>query len=422
MISKATCCFTICLAIAITAVSHAADWTSFLGSNQDGVAEGTGYPTEWSEEKNVKWKVELPSKANGSPIVSNGRVFLLSGNESGSERSTFCFDRATGEQLWVQTVSGPEAETHKTNPYCGSTPASDGKHVVVWHNTAGLVCYDFEGNELWKRELGQFEHMWGYGSSPIIHNDRVYLYAGPGERIFVTALELENGETIWETDEPQSGDGESRGDGKFYGSWTTPRVVQVDGADQLVCIMPSRINGYDLNSGEIIWSCSGLSGRSGDTVCASPMVKGDICIAMGSNRGPAIAFKMGGSGDITESNMVWEESRNPDIIGTGAIVDDYVYRANAGPGTIECVNLTTGKVEWRSRGAGGNSWASVVLADGLLYAINQEGVTAVFKPNPEEYDEVAQNALEVGTNATPAFSDQEIFIRTDEALYCITNL
>src|SRR5690606_26331834 len=149
----------------------AEDWPAFRGPNGDGTADASGLPVEWGPDRNIKWKVPLPEPANSSPIVSNGRVFVTYAEDRGQQRHLVCFDRQTGEQLWKASVPFANVEeTHETNPYCGSTPVADGERVVVWHGSAGMHCYDFDGNPLWSQDLGEFHHMWGYGSSPIIHD------------------------------------------------------------------------------------------------------------------------------------------------------------------------------------------------------------------------------------------------------------
>ena len=186
--------------LCLSVVVSADDWPSFRGPAGDGLSKEKSAPVKWGPKKNVKWKVSLPRPSNGSPIVSNGRVFLTCAEDKGGkQRSLYCFDRKDGKKLWSRTVTfGEVMPTHKKNPYCGTTPVSDGKRVVVWHASAGLYCYDFKGKELWKRDLGEFRHKWGYGTSPILHEGNVILNTGPGKKVFVTSIRLSDGKTNWD--------------------------------------------------------------------------------------------------------------------------------------------------------------------------------------------------------------------------------
>lgn len=397
------------------------DWPAFRGPKGNGVSSEKNAPLTWSADKNVKWKVALPQPANGSPIVSNGRVFVTAAEDKeGRQRSLYCFDRKDGKKLWVRTVKfAKKMPTHSTNPYCGSTPAASGKRVVVWHASAGLVCYDFKGKELWKREFGDFRHMWGYGSSPIILGDKVILHTGPGKDVFVAALELSTGKTIWKNEEPVDGTADKRTDGAYLGSWTTPVVARVDGKDQVICIMPTRLVAYDPDSGELVWSCDGIRGPRGDLAYSSPMIAGDLCVAYAGFAGPAIGVRLGGKGNVTESHRVWLNEKNPQNIGSGVFVGGHIYRPNSSPATVECIDPKTGKVLWTERTGRANYWGSMVLAAGRLYVTDQKGTTIVFKPNPDKFEELARNALGEPSNSTPAVSDGEIFIQTHKHLYCI---
>ena len=112
-------------------------------------------PLHWGPGKNVRWQATLPGPGNSSPIVSRGRVFVTCAEDKGMKRNLYCFDRRTGRELWVRMVEFPTVEsTHKSNPYCASTPVADGVRVVVWHGSAGVFCYNFDGKELWKTDLG----------------------------------------------------------------------------------------------------------------------------------------------------------------------------------------------------------------------------------------------------------------------------
>ncbi len=410
------------LTFALTSAVHAEDWPAFRGPTGDGNSAGTGFPTTWSTDENVKWKVALESVSSSSPIVSNGRVFLNSANEDGTKRSLHCYDRADGSELWVKTVVAPEAKTHPTNLFSGSTPVADGERVVVWHSSAGLFCYDFAGEEIWNRQLGQFVHQYGYGGSPIIHEGNIILFCGPGEKAFLTSIDLKSGKTNWTAEEPQPGDGmgQKREDGKDLGTWSTPLITEIDGATQVVFAMASRVNGYDLASGKILWSFGAFTGgRYGDCVAATPVVGNGFCFATGWKGGPAVGFKLGGTGDITESAKLWDESRPSEVVGTGVFVDGFFYRPMSKRGAVDCVDPATGDSKWKSSAPRYGFWGSLVYADGLIYGTDTKGVTFVFKATSESYEEVAQNDLGEASNSTPAFSNKQIFIRTEGFLYCI---
>ena len=414
--------FFVAVGLATTAAqANAGDWNAFRGPSGNGVSDEKKVLTSWGQDQNVVWKAKLPRPCNGSPIVSRGRVLLTCAeDDEGRQRSLYCFDRHDGKRLWVRTVQFDKVmDTHKTNPFCATTPVADGQCVVVWHASAGLYCYGLDGSERWSRDLGEFRHMWGYASSPVIHGDRVILNCGPGKRVFVTAIDLATGETLWETEEPQVGNGETNDKDHPVGSWSTPVLAKINGKVQIVCSMSTRVVAYDPDTGNILWTCDGLRGERGELAYCSPLISGDICVAIGGYNGPGIGIRLTGSGDITDSGRLWRNEKNPQSIGSGIFLGNHIYRANAGPGTIDCMEAETGRVIWRDRAAGGNHWASLVLAGGLLYATNQDGTTVVLKPNPERFEMVSMNELGESSNSTPAFSDGQIFFRTFEHLYCI---
>ncbi len=414
------CLLSTLLLVAAAAPLCADDWPSFRGPNGDGLSKESSAPVQWSATENVAWKADLPRPGNGSPIVAAGRVFVTSAEDAeGKQRSLYCFDAKNGDKLWVRTVSIDEQmPTHKTNPYCGSTPASDGKRVVVFHGSAGLYCYDLDGNELWSRNLGEFRHMWGYAASPFFYRDRIILHAGPGKNVFLTAINPANGDEIWSTPEPVEGDGNRREDKNPMGSWCTPVVTSVNGKDLIICMMPTRVNAYDPESGAIIWSCSGIPHSRGSLAYSSPVIADNVCFVTGGYRGPTIGIRLGGSNDVTKTHRLYRKENSPQSIGSGVAVDGFIYRPNAGAPAIQCLDPQTGKVRWSNRGVGAN-WGSIVGAGGLLYVTNQDGTTLVFKPNPDKYEEIARNKLGDNCNATPAISGGKIFIRTDGHMFCL---
>lgn len=395
------------------------NWSQFRGPLANGTTPESGFPTEWSADSNVDWSVPLPQPGNGSPIVCGGRVFVCSAEDSqGLKRSLICFAADSGERRWTQTVAvDQEMPTHKTNPYGGSTPACDGKRVFVWHATGGLHAYSLDGEHLWSRtDLGEFRHMWGYGSSPVVIGDRVVLNSGPGKQVFVAAFDVQTGDTLWKHDEPVEGDGEHNADNKYMGTWSTPVPMQTEGRDIAVVALHKRIVAFDVDSGEIHWFFPVDSDR-GDLAYSSPIINGKRCVFNAGFSGPAMAFEIDGQGDITDK-QIWNVKSNPQSIGTGIVVDGYWYRPGAGPNLIECLDLKTGQAIWKERSKGA-FWGSIALAGEVAYVTDQRGSTIVFRPSPDRFIKLAENQLGDGCNATPALADGAIYVRTDEKLWCI---
>jgi len=406
------------IVVSMALVSNAADWPGFRGKDGNGVTEDAGFPTTWSTEKNVRWRIDMPNRGNESPIVSHGRVFATSGTDDGRTRRLHCFDRKDGSELWVREVGFAGKEnTHQTNPFGASTPAVAGNRVVVWHGSAGLHCYDLKGAALWHADLGTVGHIWGYGSSPVIHGGLVFLNYGPGKEQFLVAVKLSDGEVAWKVNEPG---GNNAREGTMAGSWSTPVIVNRGGEAQLICSMPTRVVGLEPATGNLIWECQGLVGRNGNLVYTSPVIAGDVVICMGGYAGPALAVRLGGTGDVTESHRLWHATaKNPQRISSGVVVGDHLFLANAGPGTILCLDVATGQEVWKDRGPGAGYWGAMTFADGHLYVTNQAGATVVFDPDAEGFKLVATNQLDSASNSTPAFSDGDIFLRTASSLYCL---
>lgn len=412
----------ICLSVisAFVADAVASDWPSFRGPVGLGVTSDTGFPISWSEDENIRWKIELPNRGNESPVVASGLVFTTSATDDGSERRLHCFDRTDGSEKWTREVEFKAGEkTHQTNPFGAATPAVSGNKIVVWHGSAGLFCYDLGGKQQWSAQPGAVTHIWGYGSSPVIHDGKVLLNFGPGVAQAVIAYDLETGDEVWSHKEP--GGTDDRG-GRMAGSWSTPVIAEVGGESQIICSLPTRVVSLSPKDGSVIWSCGGLVGKNGNLVYTSPLISKGVGVAMGGYTGPALAFRLDGKGDVTATHRLWhDDAKQPQRISSGIIVGDHIFMANAGPGILQCLELKTGKEVWKDRGPGANHWGQMCFADGRLYVTNQKSQTVVFSPSTERYEQLAVNSLNGSSNSTPAFSDGEIFLRTSKSLYCVSS-
>jgi outer membrane protein assembly factor BamB len=401
----------------------AVNWPAWRGPLGTGICEEKNLPVQWSRTNNVKWRVPLAERGNSTPIVWGDHIFVT--QAAGNRRTLICFNRPDGKLLWETSVASAEKEpTHPTNPYCSASPVTDGERVIVSFASDGLYCYDFTGKELWRRiDLGRQIHIWGNGSSPVIHENLCFLNFGPGETTYLLAVDKTTGKTVWKQDQatdyvhPKTGETPNQGR-TYIGSWTTPVLMEVEGKDQLLMSWPKRLVAYDPKSSQELWSCAGLN----PLVYTSPIYAEGIVVAMGGFNGMAMAMRTGGSGDVTESRRLWHHPKTKQRIGSGVIRNGYIYIHND-PGVAECFELKTGKLIWEERlkgsGPSGANWSSVMLADGNLYTITQGGDCFVFKASPQ-FALVSVNSLGEPSNSSVVPSNGELFIRTHQALWCIS--
>jgi len=416
------------LTIPLLAVPAAAgNWPGWRGPDGNGHSPEKEVPLRWTTTENVRWKVSLPDEGNSSPIVWGKRVFLTQAREkvdwpppgaggqaSAHRRGLMCFDRADGKLLWRKEIVYKEKEpTHPTNPFCSATPVTDGERIIASFGSAGLVCYDLEGKEQWRRDLGKLEHIWGNASSPILYGDLAILWCGPGARQFLLAVNKTNGQVVWEHQEPG---GNAGADSKnWVGSWTTPVIAKVAGHDELILCVPEKVKAFDPKSGKELWSCSGL----GKLVYTTPVCTADgIIVALSGFYGPGLAVRAGGKGDVTATHRLWHHSqKHPQRIGSPIILGDKVYVVNEN-GVVQCLDAASGKDLLDKPRLNGVFWGSFASAADRLYVTNKAGDTFVLAAGPQ-YELLARNALGEPVLASIAVSERELFIRTYKHLWCI---
>lgn len=397
--------------VAIT-VASADDWPAWRGPTDTGVSREADLPVTWGPSANVKWKIALPGPGSSTPIVWKQSVILTQAKEGGKQRSTICLNRIDGSLRWESGLEYSEREpTHGDNTYCSASPVTDGERIIVSYGSAGMLCYDFEGKEQWRYEVGKLHHIWGNASSPVLYGDLCFMNCGPGDRTFLLALDKRTGTKRWQVDV----EGMSGGDGKSWiGSWSTPLVAKIGGKDQLLMSFPNRLTAYDPKTGEVLWWCDGL----GRLVYTTPLVANDVAIAMSGYHGPALGLRLGGSGDITKDRIWHRPQQQPQRIGSGVILGDKLYILNE-PGVMECIELETGKTLWQQR-LSRASWSSLLYADGKFYVPDRFGDCFVFRVEPE-FEVLAKNSLGEHTQASIVASNGELFIRTYKSLWCIAS-
>jgi outer membrane protein assembly factor BamB len=370
----------------------------------------TNAPLKWSRTTQVRWRAALPGPGNSTPIVWGNTVYVTQSVDD--MRSLIAIDRVTGKVRWSAAVKAEGQErAHWSNPLCASSPATDGERIYAWFGTWGLMAFDFNGKGLWRALMGRQDHHFGYWSSPVVDDERVYLSFGPGRREFVVCLDKRTGDELWRVQSPEPGGND------VYGTWSTPLLTKHEGQPQLLIALRDYFAGVDPATGSVIWSSRGL----GKQAKASPFAGEGVAIISGDYRSAELAVRLGGRGDVTETHRLWRESPSRGRIATSIIHEGHIYGARV-DGVLDCLDLQTGDVVWAERqpGAGANSaiWSSPVLVGDLLYVINQGGDTVIYKASPK-FEVVAVNSIGETCNASLVVAYGDLFIRTWQALWCI---
>ena len=406
-------------AIALPAI--AANWPGWRGPEGTGIAVDKALPLTWSATENVRWRTELPERGNSSPIVWGDKVFVTQALSDSKRRTLMCFNRANGQLLWQSgPVYADRETTQADNPYCAATPVTDGERIIASFGSAGLYCFDFDGKELWHRDLGKMEHSFGNAASPMLVGDLCIWNFGPGAGSRLIAINKRNGDIAWEAQPPEielsESDASAKADG---GSWSTPILIKIDGREELIATFPGGVAGFEPTTGRQSWKCGGL----GTAVYSSPIFGDGAVVAATSGPGvaKAVAVRPGGSGDTSANGLLWKKERLKGSVGTGVIHQGYWFSISY-DGIASCISMKDGTAVWENRlkglGARGSSWSSMIIADEKIYLPNQSGDVFILRAAPK-FEVLAVNTVSEPTNASLAVSNGEIFIRTDQALWCI---
>jgi len=410
-------------------------WHQWRGPEANGVSRTAKPPLEWSEDRNIKWKVAIEGKGNASPIVWGDKVFLLTAINTGrvdpslpkpedqpkrvfgiKHPNTFykfevrCLDRNTGKEIWKQTASEhvPHEGTHNDADFASASPTTDGKRLYCWFGSAGLFCYDFDGKKLWNRDLGKayVGASLGEGCSPVVHKGRVVIVRDHARQSTIEVLDATTGDTLWKKDRDEPN------------AWATPRVIEHSGKTQVITAASKMVRSYDLGTGDIIWQCKGLTGN----VTPCPVVEGDVVYCMSGYQGYSLlALPLDSEGDISGSDsIIWSIDKGTPYVPSPVLYDGLLYFTQSNQGILTAVDSENGEtVIERSRLPGiSNIYSSPVGADGRVYFTGRNGTTLVIK-HSGELEVLATNKLDDEFNTSPAILGTQLFLRGRKSLYCI---
>lgn len=412
--------FRLVLTLSLTVIASAAvaaeSWPSWRGPTQNGVASSTSFPTAWSASENIKWKVALPGKGSSSPIVWEDRVVITYGIED--QNVVGCFDRQ-GKLLWKQTLGKEVPGKHKKATGSNPSPVTDGEHIYVYFKSGDLAAFDFDGKVAWhvnlQKEYGADTLWWDLGTSPVLTKDNVVVAVMQTGPSYLVALNKKTGKVAWKQDRNLDAPEEAAQ------AYSTPVVFHYQGQEQMVVLGADHVTCHTAADGKELWRVGGLNPTQHKYFrsISGPVVDDDMVVAPYARGATITGIKLGGSGDVTKSHVVWTREDLGADVPTPAATGGKAYVCTD-KGNVVCIDVKTGKNIWSvETGKNRNAFsASPILAGNKVYITRED--STVFVVDAAEKKLVSTNEMEGEfAVATPAFVDGTILLRTLEHLYMI---
>lgn len=432
-------CLFMCAGVGAEVAEKDSCWPAWRGPGLDGMAVSGNPPVTWSESKNIKWKIDLPGESSSTPVVWGNKIIIqtaVPGNEAGKMLSgleiepskregiftsikdsqkiyafdVVCFDSTDGKQIWRKTVcvAQPHEGHHKDHGYASYSPVTDGKNIWVSFGSRGMYCLDMDGNMKWSREMPKMKTRvsFGEGSSPAIAGDKIIVLADHEGDSAIFALDRETGKLAWRKDRDE------------LTSWTTPVTVEVDGKWQVIVCGSNFTRSYDLDSGDVVWKCSGQT----QNVIPTPLVGFGMVYCMSGFKGNTLqAIRLGKTGDLSGSDaIVWQLGKYTPYVPSGVLSGGKLFFCSFNSGKLSCVDAKTGKAYYVDQNLEGikNVYASLVGVKDRIYIVARDGTAAVVD-NSGEFKVLAVNKLDDGIDASPVIVGDELYLKGLKHLYCI---
>jgi outer membrane protein assembly factor BamB len=405
-------------------------WPQWRGPLATGASPSANPPAEWSETKNIRWKVEIPGRGSASPVVWGDHVYVLTaiptaagGTDLHAPRGgvtprgvhrfvVMAINRKDGRIVWQQTAreAEPHEASHNDNgTWASSSALTDGEHVIAPFESQGLYAYDMNGKLVWQKDLGDkyMRNTFGEGSTPVLYKDRLFYVWDHQRESFIVALNKRTGEELWRVKRDE------------IDTWATPLVVEQAGVAQVVVGGMNRVRSYDAATGAIVWETAGLTMNP----IPSPVSGGGMVFLMSGFRGNSLkAIRLeGAKGDITSTPAIaWTLDRDTPYVPSPLLYEGILYFLKTNNGLLTAVDAKTGKAHYQAQrlDAVPNVFASPVAAAGRIYIVGREGTTAVIKPGPT-LEVLGASTLDDHFDASPALVDGEMYLRGVKNLYCV---
>lgn len=410
------------------------NWPEWRGLYNTGATLGGNTPTEFSETKNIKWKVEIPGKGHATPIIWGNQIIIqtavatdkkpeksgaaTAANPMSPSQTEFIqqfkvisLDKTTGKIIWQTVVKEelPLERTHELGSWASNSPCTDGENIYAFFGSRGLFCLDFKGNIKWERNFGQMDIVmsFGEGSSPALSKDKVFIQWDHQGKSMMYALDKKTGKDVWKVEREEGT------------SWATPLVVEVNGKTQVITSASNKVRSYDAETGQIVWECTGMT----KNVIPNPMYADGILYLMSGFRGNALkAVDLAkAKGDITGTGgILWEYNQDTPYTPSAILMDGKLYFLKNNNGIMTCLNAKDGKVIYSNQKLDGisNIFSSPTGNKDKIY-VAATGIVDVVKAGGE-FSLLSKNTLDDTFEASPVIVGNDLYLRGAKYLYCIT--
>ncbi|HEY5912846.1 MAG TPA: PQQ-binding-like beta-propeller repeat protein [Verrucomicrobiae bacterium] len=399
----------IALFIIGVSAAQAENWPCWRGPRGDGSSLDRNPPVRWSSTNHITWKTPVPGEGHSSPVVWEDRIFLTTALKDSLERKLVCVERKTGGILWQETVvRAPLEAKNAENSFASSTPSTDGRQVFVTFldgKEVVVAAYDFAGKQTWLARPGQFYSQWGFSHDPLLFEDKVIVDCDSKGENFIVALNRADGRAAWKV--PRENPTQS---------YSKPLIQRMAGRLQLVIPGNKAVTSYDPRDGRQLWVVDGPS----DDCVITPVYNQRANLVLSCSSWPKrvlLAIKPDGEGNVSQTKVAWSTSEGAPYVPSPVSVGDWFFTSGFATKETFCFEAATGKVLWHEKM--GLHHASPVVANGLVYFLNDDGVMHVVKAGPT-YELVARNELGEKTYASPALFDGQMFLRSFKHLYCVS--
>jgi outer membrane protein assembly factor BamB len=421
----------------VNAQAKAADfttnWPEWRGLYNTGAVHGGNTPVEFSETKNVKWKIEIPGKGHATPIVWGDQIIVQTavatdkkgdkpasgqGNQMSPNKTdlvhqftVISIDKNSGKTNWKTVVKeeAPAESTHELGSWASNSPLTDGENIYAFFGSRGLYCLDMKGNVKWSRNFGQMEILmnFGEGSSPAIYKDKILLQWDDQKKSVMYAIDKKTGKDVWSVPREE------------ITSWATPLVVEVNGKGQVITSATNKVRSYDIETGALVWECTGMTRN----VIPNPMYADGICYLISGFQGTALkAVDLAkASGNINGTPAIlWEYNQDTPYTPSAMLMDGKLYFLRNNNGVLTCLDAKTGAVLYSKQKLDGIStlYSSPTGNNDKIY-IAAVNVVNVIKAGAE-FSILAKNTLGDTFEASPVVVGKDLLLRGAKYLYCIS--